>query len=217
MPTPATLIRLRAVGGTLTPPLHPKAIMALILVTPPALEPVTLAEAKAHLRVDAADEDVLIQSLILTSRLQIEAALALALISQSWTLTLDCWPQRGLLEMPIGPLQSVSEIRMIAADGTPSIVDPAGYDVDHAGTPPRIARLAATSLVPGRRLGGIAIDFSAGYGSAASDVPEPIRHALLMLVAHWFENREPPRPRMLPPGIPDAVSDLLLPYRGVRL
>ncbi len=191
--------------------------MSLVLVTPPAIEPVSLADAKAHLRVDVDDEDVLIQSLILTSRLQIEAALSIALVTQSWMMKLDGWPREGIVALPMAPLRSVTEIRVHAADGTPMIVSPDHYEVDASSNPPRIARHATAALVPGRRVAGIAVDFTAGFGDSADDVPAPIRQALLMLVAHWYENREPPTPRMVPPVVPDQISDLLRSYRTVRL
>lgn len=66
--------------------------MPLILTDGPAVEPVTLAEAKAHLRVDGTAEDTLIGSLIVTSRLHVEAAMGLALVTQSWSVFLDAWP-----------------------------------------------------------------------------------------------------------------------------
>ncbi|HWK38638.1 MAG TPA: head-tail connector protein, partial [Hyphomicrobium sp.] len=75
--------------------------MALVITSAPAVEPVTVSEAKAHLRVDGTAEDTLIGSLILTSRLHIEAALGLALMTQSWRLSLDAWPNGRELELPL--------------------------------------------------------------------------------------------------------------------
>ena len=94
--------------------------MPLILTSGPALEPVTVPEAKAHCRVDGTAEDVLIASLILTSRLHIEAALGLALITQSWKLLLDRWPNEPSVAIPIRPVQSITSVRVLAADGTPT-------------------------------------------------------------------------------------------------
>ena len=77
--------------------------MPLVMTSPPAAEPVTVADAKAHMRIDTDAEDVLIGSLLLTSRLHIETALSLALITQSWTLTLDRWPRGGEVDLPLAP------------------------------------------------------------------------------------------------------------------
>ena len=191
--------------------------MSLVLLTPPAVEPVSLAEAKAHLRIDATDEDVLIQNLILTSRIQIETALSLALVTQLWTLKLGCWPRDGIVEVPITPLQSVSMVRVRSTDGTVTVVANDHYEVDAAARPARIYRHPTAALASGRRFGGIEIDFTAGFGGAAADVPASIRRALLHLVAHWFENREPSTLPAVPPPIPDTVSELLWPFRTVRL
>ena len=90
--------------------------MALVLTSGPAIEPVTLAEAKAHLRVDGSAEDTLIASLIITSRLHIEAALGLALITQSWSYFLDAWPPGNQLALPLRPVQSIAAVKLYAAD-----------------------------------------------------------------------------------------------------
>ena len=70
---------------------------------------------------------------------------------------------------------------------------------------------------PGRIANGIEIAFTAGYGDAAADVPEPIRHAILLLVAHWHEHRSPFEVGHLAQPPPDMVAELLAPYRTMRL
>ncbi len=190
--------------------------MALVLTSAPALEPVTVAEAKAHLRVTGEAEDTLIASLILTSRLHIETALGLALITQSWRLLRDSWPEGRHVDLPLRPLQGVEEVRVISAAGDPTIIAASQYLVDVASVPPRLVRRSALP-VPGQVACGIEIDFTAGYGDAADDVPAPIRQALLLLVAHWHEHRDPIEIGSPDAAIPAAVSDLLLPYRVARL
>ncbi|MEI9900808.1 MAG: head-tail connector protein [Hyphomicrobium sp.] len=191
--------------------------MALVLTSGPALEPVTVAEAKAHLRVDGDAEDTLIASLILTSRLHVEAALDVALITQSWRLQLDRWPRSGELQMPMRPLQSIDEVRVLSAAGDPTIVAAGTYAVDVAGTPPRLVRLAGVWPLPGRTANGIEIDFTAGYGAAATDVPANVRQALLLLIAHWYEHRDPIEVGAADVAVPPAVSELLAPLRIARL
>ena len=191
--------------------------MALVLTSAPALEPVTLAEAKAHLRVDGSAEDVLISSLIMTSRLHIEAALGLALINQSWKLIRDAWPAGSSVKIPIRPVQSVTQARVLAADGTPTTMSAADYVLEGQGVPPRFVRTGLTWPVPGRVAAGIEISFVAGYGAAPSDVPAPIRQALLMLVGHWYEHRDPIEIGSGDTAIPKAVSDLLAPFRSVQI
>lgn len=191
--------------------------MGLVQLSGPGVEPLTLDEAKSHMRVDGGTEDTLVQSLILTSRLHIEAALGLALVTQSWRLTLDAWPKGGVVKLPIAPVQTVSEIRVYGADGEQTVVDSAIYALDTSGRPARVAQQGGVWTAPGRRLAGIEIDFVAGFGATASDVPEPIRQALLLLVAHWYEHRDPIEIGTPATAVPHAVSRLLNPYRAVRM
>lgn len=190
--------------------------MALMLTSAPALEPVTVAEAKAHLRIDGSAEDTLVASLILTSRLHIETALGLALITQSWRYVLDAWAEARHVDLPLRPLQAVEEVRVISAAGDPQIVAASQYLVDVASVPPRLVRRAALPA-PGKPAAGIEIDIAAGYGDAAADVPAPIRQALLMLVAHWYEHRDPIEVGAPETTVPRPVGDLLAPYRIPRL
>lgn len=191
--------------------------MALVLTSGPPLEPVTVAEAKAHLRVDGTAEDTLIASLILTSRLHLETALGLALVTQSWRMLLDRWPSTKELELPLRPLQSLDEVRVISAAGDPTIIATDGYYADVASVPARLVRTGAIWPQPGQAANGIEIDFTAGYGDAANDVPAPIRQALLLLVAHWYEHRDPIEVGAADTVIPAVVSDLLASYRIPRL
>ena len=146
--------------------------MALVLTSGPAVEPVSLAEAKAHLRVDGSAEDTLIASLIVTSRLHVEAALGLALITQSWSWYLDAWPAGPPSGCPCAPSRA-SPPSALRADGAVETLEPGPL-------PPRRRRLPAAPRPPGalawpraRIANGIEIAFTAGYGNAAADVPGP--------------------------------------------
>ncbi len=191
--------------------------MALVLTSGPAVEPVTVAEAKAHLRVDATEEDTLIASLILTSRLHIEAALGLALITQSWRTLLDAWGAEAAIELPLRPLQTVDAVRVLPAEGAAVVIAPTSYVVDTASAPPRLERTGMIWPHPGKVANGIEIDFTAGFGDAAADVPAPLRQALLLLVAHWYERREPIEVGSAETAVPGSVSELLAPFRMRRL
>lgn len=191
--------------------------MALVQTSGPAAEPVTLSEAKAHLRADGTAEDVLISSLILTSRLHIEAALGMALITQSWMLLLDAWPAGVSVSLPIRPVQAITQARVLAADLTPTILAASDYILEGKGIPPRLVRTGLQWPLPGRAASGIEIAFTAGYGAAGSDVPAPIRHAILMLIAHWYEHRDPIEIGSVDANIPQSVSELLMPYKVPRL
>jgi uncharacterized phiE125 gp8 family phage protein len=192
--------------------------MALVLTSGPAVEPVSLVEAKSHLRVETSAEDALIGSLITTSRLHIEAALDLALIEQSWTWSIDTWPHRRPLYLPLRPVVQIDAINIIDATDTPHLLAASAYHLDGNAVPARLSWLAASSPPrPGRPASGIEISFTAGFGSLASDVPGPIRQALLLLIAHWYEQREPVATGSAATPIPTMISDLLAPYRSRRI
>ena len=192
--------------------------MTLVMTSGPLAEPVSVAEAKAHMRIDASAEDALIASLIITSRLHIEAALGLALLSQAWSYFVDAWPRSREIVLPLKPVQAVDAIRIWAQDGTSQTLAANTYTLDGDGTPPRLVLNSSSAPpAPGRGANGIEIAFDAGYGDAAADVPAPIRQALLLLVAHWYENREPHRIGASDVEIPNMVSALLASYRGRRL
>jgi uncharacterized phiE125 gp8 family phage protein len=192
--------------------------MALVLTSGPAIEPVTLAEAKAHLRVDGTAEDTLVGSLIITSRLHVEAALGLALITQGWSAFIDDWPPGREVRLPMRPVQSITGVRLYAADESLQTVAADTYLLDGAGTPARLVRRGNAAWPrPTRAANGIEIAFVAGYGSAAADVPAPIRQAIQLLIAHWHEHREPVDIGAASVPVPPMVSDLLQPYRMARL
>lgn len=188
--------------------------MSMTMTAAPAAEPVTLAEAKAQLRVDGDHDDSFISSLIITSRLQIEAALGLALVTQSWRLILDAWPLGPAIEMPMRPVQSVSAVSALTLGEPEVTLAPTMYILDGNASPARIILTAAPSTLD-LAARGLAIDFTAGFGDAAA-VPQNIKQALLLLVTHWYEKREPRDDGSIT-AIPEAVSTLLSPYRVVRL
>jgi len=191
--------------------------MALVLRAAPAAEPVSLEEVKAHLRIDGDAEDALVASLMLTSRLHIEAALGLALMMQSWTLNLDNWPRKRPVLLPLHPVVSVGEVRILRRDVVPHVLSSDAYQLDDASRPARLHVETAAQLRPDRPLGGIEIDFVAGYGTASADVPAPVRQALMMLVAHWYEHRDPIEIGAPVTSVPHNVNRLLNPYRPVRM
>lgn len=192
--------------------------MSLVMTSGPGLEPLTLAEVKAHLRIDGTAEDALLQSLIVTSRLHIEAALGVALITQSWSWFIDRWPKTQRLALPLRPVQAVADVRLWRADGSSDSLDPSKFFVDGQATPARLVWMGSVPLAdPGRVVNGVEIAFTAGFGAAPENVPSTIRHALLLLIAHWYQHREPVEIGSGINAIPQMVSELLAPHRRRRL
>ena len=190
--------------------------MASLLLTAPAVEPLTLAEVKAYLRVDVTDDDELIAALIAGARIHVEAQTRRALITQSWRLVLDAWPDDGRILVWPAPLQSLSAVRVYDLDNNASTVDTGSFVADVAASQLVFAPWALAQ--PGRIAAGIELDVMCGYGNVATDVPEPLRQAIRLLVAHWYENRG-----LVEGGItgvavlPNTVAALLSPYRMVSL
>lgn len=164
--------------------------MPSILTTPPALEPVSLSEAKAHLRVGHGDEDDLIGKLIVAARRHLEQQTGLAFITQGWSCFRDSWPDENAVMLPVAPVQAISDVKVYGEDDNASTIDPAHYFLDNVSRPPRLMlRGSRIWPAPGRSGNGIEIRVTAGFGSAASDVPQPLREAMLLLVAHWYAHR----------------------------
>ena len=188
--------------------------MASILTSPPAIEPVSLDQAKVHLRIRSSDDDEVISSLIVAARRYSEAKTGLALIQQGWSQFLDQWPEDGIVELAAQPLMSVESVKVYGDDDVPAIVDGSLYFVDKISRPSRLLpRNGGCWPIPSRNGNGIEIAFTAGFGENAGDVPEDLREALLQLVAHWFENRGTGRE----PELPLTVETILARYRELKL
>jgi len=190
--------------------------MSLILITPPEAEPLSLADAKHFLRVEHDYDDELIAALIAGARGHVEAATRRALMSQTWRLTLDAWPRHGRITVLLAPLREVVAAQVYDAAGLPRTIDPETFVVDAAASPGVIAFPPWVVAAPERSLAGIEIDVAAGYGEAAEDVPQPLLHAIRLLVAHWYENRGVTTEAGAQP-MPAGVAPLIAPFRGIAL
>ena len=187
--------------------------MAQLMVQAPAREPVSLAEAKAQLRLVHDDDDPLVASLVTAARRVVEARTGLCLVAQAWLCFSDAWPADGVIVLPVAPLIEIEEIGVFGEDDQKAVIDPAHYVADATARPPRVLLRGSRQWPrPGRAVNGIGIRVQAGFG-AAGDVPQPLRQAVLMLVAHWYAHRGDEAA----PGTPKAVEALLQPLREVRL
>jgi uncharacterized phiE125 gp8 family phage protein len=186
--------------------------MNLVTITEPTAEPVSLSEAKLHLRVDHADEDTLISGLISGARGQIEALCWHALMTQTLELVLDGWPCGDTIELPHPPLQSVTSISYKDVDGVTTTLASDQYSVAKDSEPGRIV-LAPGCTWPGVTLWtaeAIRVRFVAGWLSAAA-VPQRLKQALLLLVGEWYAMREANAGNVQ--EIPFAVSAICGDYR----
>ncbi|MBI1215678.1 MAG: hypothetical protein GC185_07660 [Alphaproteobacteria bacterium] len=202
----------------------------LVETTAPAAEPLTLDEVKLHLRVSTDTDDALISTLIAAARMMCESYTGLALISRQCSLYLDCWPAEtgrgpryrsapGAIKIPLPPLSAVAAINIYDENDTATPMDAGDYIVDAAARPGRIVLSeGASPPEPGRAVNGIEVQFTAGYGAEAADVPALLRLGMKQLAGWLYAHRGDAEA-----GAPEAAltlsgaSALFRPYRLMRL
>jgi uncharacterized phiE125 gp8 family phage protein len=194
---------------------HEVADMALFRTVPPGAEPLTLAECKAHLRISQDGEDALIAGLVRAAREEVESHTGVAMIDQDWRLALDAWPASGIVTIPRHPVKQILSVTLYGRDGEASLMDPGSYRLDGLSRPARLR--VEDRPAPGASLNGIEIDFRAGFGEAGPDVPDLLKRAMLLLVAHWYEFRAAWGPDDQPVSIPEGFRRLTDGWRARRL
>jgi uncharacterized phiE125 gp8 family phage protein len=159
--------------------------------TAPTVEPVTLAEAKAHLRVDTATDDSYIATLITAAREWVEEYLDRALVHQQYVMRLDAFPYE--FELPRPPMATSGTATAVVVtytlgDDSTATLSSTQYRVDRNATPGVVRQLRAGTW-PGNLddQNAVTVTWWAGYGASGTSVPAAIRHAILMLVGHWYD------------------------------
>lgn len=182
----------------------------LKVVAAPASEPLTVAEAKARLRITTGAEDADLTALITQARELCEAECQRAFVTQTLALYLDCFPRCDTIRVPRPPLQSVSWVKYYDAAGVQQTLDPAKYHVAPAGEPGRIV-LKSESVWPEVQDGrpeAVEVQFVAGYG-AASAVPAAAKAAILVVMAAARENPAGDDNILVRGGLPASARRLL--------
>lgn len=161
----------------------------LTVTTPPATEPVTLAEMKLHSRIDTLEDDDLILGLISAARQHIEQMANIKLITQTLALSIDELPDSGIIYLD-GPVQSVDSIIYYNLAGNQQEWDNSLYQVDTSANPGRVMP-AYDEDWPDviDDYNSFIINYVAGYGDASA-VPAILKQAIKLLVGHWYNQRE---------------------------
>lgn len=187
-------------------------------VDPPE-KPVTVAEAKAQSRIDDSAEDSLVERLIGAATDHIEGpyGIGVCLVEQTWELKLDYFPT--VIQLPLYPVISVEKIEYEDENGNTQTVSTDTYRVDTHSNPARIT-LEFNQHWPTTRLvsGAVTVTFKAGYEQASgpdyqANIPESLRHAILLIAAHWYEHRESVAVGTVSGELPMAATAILNQYR----
>jgi len=190
------------------------------LVSAPSQQPIDVLDVKDQLRLDYDydTEDTFLDRLVAAATKRIEGLTGRKLITQTWQAFWDAWPAKADgFEVPFGQLQSVTHVQYTDTDDSATTWNASQYEVDTYGDPGRI-KLAYGCSYPTATLqvvNPIEVQFVCGYGLSEEDVPEDLRHAMKLLIGHWFENREG---ALGMPGltafveIPEGVHDLIRDY-----
>ncbi|WDI31597.1 hypothetical protein PUV54_00115 [Hyphococcus flavus] len=189
---------------------------SLTRTTAPAAPFLSLDEIRTHLRIVTGDDDALLTALYYAVEGHLDGpdgVLNRALMTQEWTLTIDCFPGVCGLRLPLAPTVSVDSVTYTDDDDQEQTVASSVYQISERHDRSTLL-LAPGQSWPGdlsEARGAVSIAFTCGYG-AASDVPHPIRAAALLMIGWLFENRES---AMIGGAITEnpAVKNLLRPFR----
>jgi hypothetical protein len=206
--------------------------MAIKVTSAPSVEPVSLANMKLWLKIETsvtADDD-LVTALIKAARITAEEYTGRKFITQTVDYYLDAIPMarseewwngvrdgalvsldaaQNYFEIPFGPIQSVTSITYYTIDNTANTFSSTNYTSDIYSVPPRICLNSGYSWPSNLRAhNAIKVTVSAGYGSAATSVPDDLITAIKIIVSHWYENRGDSDKKALPP----PATVLLNPY-----
>lgn len=207
--------------------------MGLRLITAPATTPISLDQAKAHLRVVDNDEDDLITALIIAATDYVETLLGRALIDQTWELVLDAFPASdpfatdtipdiadGAIKIPKPPLIEVISINYADESGNDQVVASSSYYVDttsrYGWVVPQGGALAWPATI--NAINSVRIRFRAGFLDSGSsppveNIPKSITAAMFLLIGALYENREQTVVATIANKLPWGVDELLLRYR----
>lgn len=200
--------------------------------TAPTVEPVTLIESKEHLRRTDTREDDYITTLIIAAREYIEAQTRRALINQTLDLAMDRFPTSGeygysdqtsldrssQFILPRPPLSSITSITYVDTAGTSQTLSASTYNADTYSEPGRVY-LSHGSTWPSTRTieNAVIVRYVAGYGATAASVPAALKHAIKLVVAHWFLNRESVLIGTISKELERTLNSLIWQYKDYRV
>lgn len=188
--------------------------LSIYLKTAPDKEPVSLADAKLHCRIDddITKDDPLIRSYIKAATENAQAYTRRQFINATYEYRIDAFPP--VIKLPRPPLWDVVSIKYFDTDNVEQTLDAAEYTVDPYQTIGRIVQAPEGSWPSvGDQIPTITIEYVAGYGEERGDVPEDIKNAIKLTVGHFYEHRETVLVGVSGSNLPQGAQDLLYPHR----
>lgn len=187
------------------------------IITQPATEPITLAEVKTQLGIKTADtlSDATITRRIKEARLFAEKYCQRAIITQTQEVRQDCFPaSSGAIKLPYPNLLSIVSIKYIDTDGVEQTWPSSNYAIDNYKLIGSVAPVYGVSWPSTRgESNAVRIQYTCGYGPAASDVPDLLREAILLLVGHWMNFQPQAESGVVVSRVPYGVLDHLDQFR----
>lgn len=183
-------------------------------VTPPAVQPLSLADVKLLGKVNTAREDALVSDFwIPAARRRAENRTSRRLVTTRLKQWMDVFPANGI-ELVWAPVSSIVQISYIDGDGVTQDDDSpessGDWQIDRDSEPTRIIPAYGESWPTIRSVQhAVSVTFDCGYGTAASDVPAGFRLGMAQYVAHWVEHREIRLMGTIQSGIPMQGDDLI--------
>jgi len=183
------------------------------LITPPAVEPVTADDILSKLGLqsgDVASNDLSL--MVAAARSWCETYTGRAFIAQTWETRLDKFPDALMCPRP--PVMYVASLKYVDTAGALQVIDPQDYFVDEWRSPGWVMpAYGAAWPTPRDEANAVRLQTVCGYGAAGEDVPEPIRHAIVLIVGMTLRGQSGQEASLYPAMIPRAAKELLQPYR----
>lgn len=177
-------------------------------IAEPAIEPVSVSELKSFLRITHEGDDALLTDMIKAARMFCENYTGKVFISRTFKIVFDRLNNNRIIPLAKGPLVSVSNVKTFDVDGNDVPISSDNYIID---TNRIVMNDGANLRLPARDTRILEVNFTAGYGNAAADVPESIKQAILMKATYMYEQRGD-----IPVSAPfDMIASLLKPYKKI--
>lgn len=202
----------RAGAGALAAAIRKADRMSLQRLAAPQTEPVSVADLRDWLKIDAGDEDATLAALIEAARTTLEGWTRRAFVTQSWRFTYAGSFADGVARLPLAPVVSILDVRLYDAAGAATTLPPESYALETDDQRPGLRLLDPPGGTSATRC---VVEAVFGYGPAPADTPAPLRQAILMLASCWHARRGDHADADR--AIPVAVSRLVAPYRRAGL